>query len=49
VFVFKRGEIFKLVMFIRVADDFSREKAQRFLKSVMTLFSSELPKICSST
>jgi hypothetical protein len=32
-----------------VADDFSRQKAQRLLKSVMILFSSELPKICSST
>jgi hypothetical protein len=32
-----------------VADDFSRQKAQGLLKSVMILFSSELPKIYSST
>lgn len=32
-----------------VADDFTRQKAQGLLKSVMALFSSELPKICSST
>ena len=32
-----------------VADDFTRQKAQRLLKSVMTFFSSELPKIYSST
>jgi len=32
-----------------VADEFTRQKAQGLLKSVMTLFSSELPKIYSST
>jgi hypothetical protein len=32
-----------------VADDFARQKAQGLLKSVMKLFSSELPKIYSST
>jgi hypothetical protein len=31
-----------------IADDFTRQKAQGLLKSVMILFSSELPKICSS-